>query len=302
MTPTRHRPRPWVEGVLCALVGASVLYSYITYARIPLTRPTPSDYDQAASHIRAHWKSGDLIDANPFWATRVRESLGDLPVQGFRDLVSEDLTPYRRVWLFSLFGAERREAVHRAMEAKGALAEESQFGRINVRLYTVRGHEPVRYDFRQALGEARVSIQRGDDQQECAPGPRGRWQCSREEWNYVGREILEMAGEPRAVIWAHPVSDGALTIAFECVPLGRAMTVAAGFLPAVLGYGVPVELTVEADGRMLLRRVYGPNSGFSRERIETPDLAAGLHRVTFRVTTTDDRVRHFCFTAEARGQ
>jgi hypothetical protein len=186
------------------------------------------------------------------------------------------------------------------MEARGALAEERQFGRINVRLYSVRGHEPVRYDFREALDDARVWIQRGTEERECSGGKRR--QCSAAEWNYVGREILEMAGEPRAVIWAHPVSDGALTIAFERVPFGSALSVGAGFTPTALAYGgASVELTVEAAGRLLLRRVYGPRAGFARERILTPELAGGRHRVTFRITTLDDRVRHFCFTAEARG-
>jgi hypothetical protein len=281
-------------------VALSLVYSYLTYARFPLTRPTRSDYDRATSHVREHWRPGDLIDANPFWATRVREYLGDLDVQGFRDLAREDLTPYRRVWLFSLFGAERREAVRQALEARGELVEEREFGRINLRLYAVRAPEAVRYDFRERLEEARVWVQRGEAREECSPRPRGRRQCSGGDWNYVGREIFEMADEPRAVVWAHPVSDGALTLEYDRVPLGRALTVGGGFLPAALDHGVPVQMTVSVDGRVLLRRVYDRKAAFLRERVETPGLSGGAHRVTFQIVTTDDRRGHFCFTAQVR--
>lgn len=283
-------------------MAAAVVYSYAVYVRLPLTRPTPVDYSDAAAYIRQRWQPGDLIDAAPFWATRVRQHLGDLPLRAFRDLALEDLTRYRRVWLFSSFGAERRPRVQAAMNARADLVDERQFGRINVRLYVVRGHEPVLYDFRDALHAARVRIQRGDLTHDCPAGERGRWRCSTQDWNYVGREIIEMAGEPRAVIWAHPVSESVLTIEFEGVPFGRALTLGAGFSRVAAAYGgAPVELTVEAGGRELLRRSFDARSGFARERVETPQLAGGLQHVAFRIRTMDDRVRHFCFSAEVRG-
>jgi hypothetical protein len=302
VTPRRHRRRLLAEGTICFLVAASLVYSYATYVRLSLTAPDPTDYDQSTRYIRANWEAGDLIDANPFWATRVREYLGDLPLEALRDPGGEDLTRYRRVWLFSLFGAAGPERVRRAMDDIGALLEERQFGHVNVRLYTVRAHEPVRYDFREALDEARVWIQRGDEERECVAAERGRWRCSRADWNYVGRETVEMGDEPRAVIWAHPVSDGVLTIAFAHAHVGRALVIHAGFATSALGYGgAPVEMTVETDGKVRWRQIYGPDSRFERARIETPDLAGGVHRVTFKVTTLDDRMRHFCFDAETLG-
>ena len=291
----------WVDGAVAALVALAVVWSYVTYLRLPASRPAAADYDRAAAHIRAQWAEGDLIDVNPFWATRVREYLGDLPLEAFHDVGREDLTRYRRVWLFSLFGAEQRDRVRRAMEESTRLLEQHRFGGIDVRLYAVRAPAPVRFDFRERLSEARVWVERADERTECAAGDHGRWRCSAAAWNYVGPETFEMAGEPRRVIWAHPISGAVLAIDFAKVPLGNALALGAGFLPAVLGHGVPVELTVEVDGRVVARRLYDVDEEFAEERIATPELAAGLHRVTFRIATLDDRLRHFCFRAEARG-
>jgi hypothetical protein len=290
----------WVDGAVAILVALAVVWSYVTYLRLPASRPAAADYERAAAHIRAHWADGDLIDVNPFWATRVREYLGDLPLEAYHDVGREDLTRYRRVWLFSLFGAEQRDRVRRDMEQSTRLLEQHRFGGIDVRLYAVREPAPVRFDFRERLGEARVRIERADERTECAARDHGGWRCSAAAWNYVGPETFEMAGEPRRVIWAHPVSGAVLAIDFAKVPLGPVLVLGAGFLPAVLGQGVPVELTVEVDGRMVARRLYDVDEEFAQERIATPELAAGLHRVTFRIATLDDRLRHFCFRAEAR--
>jgi hypothetical protein len=291
-----------LDGVLGLVVAAAVVYSYVTYARLPLTRPSANDYERATSHVRTRFAPGDVIDANPFWATRLREYAGDLPLEAWRDLEREDLAPYRRVWLVSLFGAERRPAVERALEGRAALSEVAQFGRINVRLYDVKGHEPVRYDFRARLDEARVWIEEAGRRRECAAEGRERRRCSPAPWNYVGAEIFEMAGEPRPVIWAHPVASGVLTIEFPDVPMGRALSIGAGFTPSGLRFpGAPVELRVDAGAQTILRRVYGAAESFSRARVDTSGLAGTRQPVRFQVRTLDDRVRHFCFAADVRG-
>ena len=302
MTPGRRRPPVSANRLACVLVLAAVAWSYATYIRLRLTRPEAPDYAQATSYVRAGFQPGDLIDANPFWATRVREYLGDLALASFRDLGREDLTRYRRLWLFSLFGAEQRDPVRRALSEKAALLDERRFGRIDVRLYEVRGHEPVRYDFRQQLDRARVWMQVRGERRDCAAGEEGRWRCSAAPWNYVGRAIFELADEPRAVIWAHPVNQATLTVEFEQVPFGQAITVAAGLTAeAARAGGAPVELAVEAAGRPVLRRSYGSDDRFLPERVDTRPLAGTVGRVTFSITTSDDRMRHFCFSAETRG-
>ena len=74
--------RQWrsTEGALAALLGLALVYSYWTYLRLPLTRPSPRDYAQATAYVSSHFQPGDLIDANPPWAIRVREYLGDRPL------------------------------------------------------------------------------------------------------------------------------------------------------------------------------------------------------------------------------
>src|SRR5262245_54637173 len=67
-----------LDVVLCAILGLVTLYGIFGYARLPLSRPRPADYAAAADYLRAHNQSGDLIDLNPFWASRLRERIGDL--------------------------------------------------------------------------------------------------------------------------------------------------------------------------------------------------------------------------------
>lgn len=137
------RVPPWrrwwsTDGALCALLCLVLVYCYWTYLWLPLTRPSPQDYAQATAYVSSHFQPGDLIDANPFWAVRVREYLGDRPLVALRRPDGEDLTLYGRLWLFSLFGAETRKAIRDGLTGRADLLEERRFGRIDVRLYRVR--------------------------------------------------------------------------------------------------------------------------------------------------------------------
>lgn len=291
-----------LDGVLFLSFVAILLYSYWTYAMLPLTRPSASDYSGATTHIRARFQPGDLIDANPFWAVRVREYLGDFPMANFRRIDREDLSAYRRLWLFSLFGAEERETIRDGLDARYSLLEERRFGRINVRLYELPEPAPVLYDFREQLHQADVWIEGRGGRRNCDTWTAGRWRCSSLDWNYVGREILEIGGEPRSVIWAHPVGDATLVIEFPEVPVGRRLSLGTGFAASAFRRrGVPVSVVVEIDGKPVSHRQQQPLPGLFVERIDTAAFQGGRHRVSFRVSSSDNHGRHFCFSARAEG-
>jgi hypothetical protein len=298
--PPDSQRRSRLDGLLFAAVAAILVYCYWTYAALRLTRPSRDDYAESTSYIRSRFEPGDLIDVNPFYPTRVRQILGDLPMASFRRPAEEDLGRYRRLWLFSLFGAERRAEI--GLDARYELLEDERFGRIDVRLYRLPEPRPLVYDFRAELERASVWIDEPMGRRHCSSWQQGRWRCSAAYWNYVGREILEIGEEPRAVIWAHPVPSGTLTIHYPDVPLGSALDLATGFDSAALRYGgSPVTLAVEIDGREVRRLEQRPVPGFFRLRIETREFRGAGHAVTFKVTTPNERWRHFCFAAEARG-
>jgi hypothetical protein len=163
-----------MKTALRILLVAVLVYSYWVYMHLALSRPSLADYERASAYVRARFQAGDLIDVAPFWAGRVREYLGDLPLASFRHLEAEDLTRYRRVWLFSLFGAEG--SAHQALAARTRLLDEQRFERIDVRLYEVLGHEPVQYDFRDRIASAHAWIAAGGAMSGTATagGSRGR--------------------------------------------------------------------------------------------------------------------------------
>jgi len=288
-----------MKAALRILLVAVLLYSYWTYVHLAMTRPSLADYERATAYIRARFQTGDLIDVAPFWAGRVREYLGDLPLASFRHLEAEDLTRYRRVWLFSLFGAEG--SAHQALAARTHLLEEQRFERIDVRLYQVLGHELVRYDFRDGIAGARVWIVAGGEGERCEVWDGHRWWLSRAASVCAGREILEIGEEPRAVVSVHPRREQAVRLEFAEVSLGLILDIAAGVPLATLGHGgAPVVLTVEVDGREVMRTSYPSRAGFFRQRVDTSGFAPGTHRVTFTADTDDEGPRPLGFAAEVR--
>jgi hypothetical protein len=295
------RPGRRRDLALCALVGGALAFSYWTYARLAPTRPSGSDYARAAAHVRGRFEPGDLVDLNPFWARRAQELLGDLPLAAFRRLDEEDLSRYRRVWLISLFGAERRPEVRRGLDARSSLLEERRFGGLDLRLYRLPEPARVLFDFREQLAQARVFVEDRGRRLSCDRWARGHWLCGVARWNTVGREIVSIGDEPRAVIWAHPVEWGVKTIEFEDVPLGRLLRLRAGFRDeAVRHGGAPATLAVEIDGREVARWLREGRPGWAALDVDTSAFGGGRRRVAFRVTTPADARRHFCFAAETR--
>ncbi|HUG52135.1 MAG TPA: hypothetical protein VMR21_00980 [Vicinamibacteria bacterium] len=299
MSALHPRGRAGANLTSCLLVGGAVLFSHATYARLWLTRPSLADYDAATAYVRARFEPGDHIEANPFWAERVRQYLGDLPLSALRHPHADDWRGHRRVWLFSVDGAEDGPK-GRLLAGLGPRLLERQFGGINVRLQQVAAPSSLLFDFRERLESARVWIESEGRRHPCRDWRGGAWHCAASPRYLASREVLEIGGDPRAVISSRPASRRTMALEFEEVGLGAALSVGAGFPAGAAREGeAPVELTVEVDGRVVLRQAYLPGSGFSRRRVATPGPAGGRHRVTFRMATAHRRPRAFGVTAQA---
>jgi hypothetical protein len=61
-----------------------------------------------------------------------------------------------------------------------------------------------------------------------------------------------------------------------------------------------VNLSLEVEGQPFWNRFYEPRSGFFRDLVGTGPLGGQPRTVTFRVRTSDDRLRHFVFAAAVR--
>ena len=153
------------------------------------------------------------------------------------------------------------------------------------------------YSFHANLSQAAASIRREGATTDCRR--RGnKLICAEHDWAFVGskRLVVEVADDP--CIWAHPYSDGDLTITFQDVPLDKA-----------LGGGHALEdraVTRTPDGadvRLVVSVEEGPTQAFVAPnvtgrrswRLDTANLA-GQHRdVTFTISTENAVRRHYCF-------
>jgi hypothetical protein len=280
---------------LALVLGAS-LYSIGFWLLGPRPQVSPADYRRAEKIVRKGWAPGDALAVRPWWAARIREYLGDLDFVQVRDLESEDLSRYSRLWVVLLPG-EQIEL------AKYSLEESFEAGDLEIVRYRLPDRAQVKYDFREQLDRAQVRMHQGPSVKPCDRWITNRWICTRRDWNYVGRMVVELGDDPRKVIWAHPSDEGPIEITYQNVPSGNTLLVHTGFTPpaARTPEGAPVTLRVSIDGREVGKVVQDNRNGYFPTRFDISAAGPGSHTVTFAVSTNHAGMRHFCFDAEVRG-
>jgi hypothetical protein len=288
--------------VLAAVVAVAAVYSIGWYIYSPLTRPSIDDYNQFSRYIHANWTRGDVLAVTPFWAERVREYAGDLKVINPPNLVDEDLGAYRRLWLLSVFNYANKRDLLGTLSHKYKLAGEQRFGRLGLYLFEMAQSGRVTYDFREQIQKAHVYVDKDGQRKECATFRDGGWRCPGNSWEYVGQETLDVDDNPRACLWSHPTTGGSVNTEFKGVPLGRRIVVHSGLTRNAtrMKEGAPVTLEVLVDGRSVLTAVNRNAPGWNIFEADTSAMAGGNHDVLFRVTTPQDGMRHYCFTADSR--
>jgi hypothetical protein len=284
---------------LALILGVS-LYSAGFWIVDPLLYPSVADYHKAEEIVRGAWAPGDVWVVKPWWAARLREYLGDLPMLQVRDLEAEDLSRYRRVWVVTLPG-------HRALGggfADGTYRTEldEDAGGLEIRRFELPAPARVVYDFREQLHTALVRLYAGGATKPCTSWVKEGWRCSPREWEYVGRVIVDLGTDPREVIWAHPHIAGPVEIGFNRVPGGRTLRVHTGLTPdaARAPEDTPVTLTVFINGREIGRVVQKDRTGYFLNEWDISHLGPGPHNVTFRVSCPRPHLRIFCFDGEIR--
>lgn len=284
-----------------SLVVASSLYAAGFWILSPRSLPTAEDVRAAGEHIRANFAAGDAIAVRPWWAARLRETVGDLPWIQVRDLAAEDLSRYARLWVWVHDGYES-ELGGPFASGTYRLEERRDFGNGALLRYALPRPARVLYDFRERLQDARVRMFNGQTAMPCPRWEQDRFVCTNRDWNYIGRMIVELGDDPREIIWAHPSDGGPMEVEYTDVPHGATLLVHTGFTPpaARAKEGAPVTLEVEVDGRVAERIVQENRTGFFPALVDLSPFGAGPHRVVFRVSTPHAGMRHFCFTAEVR--
>jgi hypothetical protein len=266
----------------------------------PLSSADLEAYKNVEQAIRKNWQAGDVISMRPWWASRIREYIGDLSFVQTRRIEDKDLSRYSRLWLVSL---EDYDQELEGPFARAIIEEERSFGQLILRRYRLPQPENIVYDFRKQLHLARVEMKTKSGRQPCSRWIEDRWICSREEWNFIGRRIHELNDEPQEVIWAHPSDAGPIEIGFDNVPGGDSLVVRSGLTPLAVSNkhpGAPVLLEVIVNGQSLAKIIRNNVNGFFSRSLDISDLGPGPHEVAFRVSAKPAGWRIFCFNAEVR--
>lgn len=260
--------------------------------------PSALDWRSAAAVLARDARPGDAVVLSPWWAERAREILpATLPVLAFPGLAGEDLLGVRRVWLLELPGApfRRRDAERELLARAGAVEGPQRLGRLELTRFDLRAPALPLAFLPDRLAGAEVALGGAP----CAQGPGGRRRCPGPPYVEVAREVREVDALPRPCLYAHPSPEGALTLRFPDVPMGRSLRGHVGIVgEAALGGNAPVRLAVSADGQELGVVEAPPRDpAWRRFELGTAAFAGRSAALTFSVTAADPARRHFCFDA-----
>ncbi len=267
----------------------------------PRAVATDGDWESAAAAVRAAYRPGDLIVFAPEWADQVgRQHLGDLVTPEMAGRADDDR--YGRVWEVSIRGAGDC----------GRILQESQHGRVRVRLCEKAPAVAVAYDFTAHLAEARVTQVPADGRRSGVEQPAlaglpdtdetacltdaGGFRCATTR---VERRTLEIDYRPRRGVLA-PVDGGLVTrIEFPSATLGAELVGYTGIHDyySRKNSDGPVDFTVFVDGQPVATVHHRNEDGWRRFAVATKP---GTHAVRFEVRAPSAAWRTFGFHAEAR--
>ena len=270
--------------------------------------PPATDWDRAAARVRASFAPGDTVVAAPAWADPLlREAAGDMI--GLADAGRSDLAAYTRVWEI----AARDRAG--AFTPPGMPAFETEVGALVLRRWDL-GPSPVLVDLVSALPEAEVHLgERACRWRRQAPRggglgtgplwPREAFVCGPSPWLFVGETVTEdLDLRPRRCVWQHPAGAEPVTTRYTDVALGERVVVYGGLFyeHERENLGLPVDLEVRAEGRLLGRLRHEDGDGWKRAEMPMPpELRGGRGRLEIAVTAPNPHMRTFCWAATVRG-
>ena len=284
-----------------AILGA-IAFALVFWARLPGRLPSEADYLAVQKTLTAEVQPGDGVALVPFWADRGKLFLHGLPIVALPDLEA-DAERYPRLWLLAQPELPRSDAARtlRALDERLVpRGEARRFGPLSLSLYEPRPGRAATLDLTAHLAEAEVSIG-GSSPVACVRAGNG-FQCPRGGWNHVAPEWHEFDELPRRCLWAHPVGEEPLSIAFAQAPIHGGLRGGFGLVgqAALLPNAAPVDLAVRIDGALVASLELAPGDpGWHPFELDLPGLAGRSHALALEVTSPNPGMRHFCVDAVA---
>ncbi|MGI6393736.1 MAG: hypothetical protein ACOX2F_03220 [bacterium] len=149
--------------------------------------------------------------------------------------------------------------------------------------------------FSRDIGEAKsVRFSKNGADFPCTKSLVSKWQCGKSDWNYVGATTAVMGGKQQKAVWAHPLSDKTLHIAFELPGEGKTIFFKTAFLETAYRSQnkSPVEVELFVDGVSVLSYL---NESVRAEYANKVSLPVGGKELEIQLKTENAGQRHFVF-------
>lgn len=259
-----------------------------------------SDWKAPSEYILEQIGPDDLINVQPNWTDDpypYLTSVGDQIARQDKPLI-EDTWDRERIWL--LVESER---IDKALEQMPFEASETKsFGDVSVVRIDVPKEPPVTYELLTHLDGAKVARVKGDKVERCTNWNERNeaWYCGRpDKWLYVGREFVDLGGDPHQCIWAHPPpKQKKLRIVFPDVPLQQTFRLRGGLNQrgARSKRATDVHLRVSVAGKWTEEKsIPARESSWKPIDFDTSELAGQTADVTVEVWAESIFDRFFCF-------
>jgi hypothetical protein len=277
--------------------------------------PSAEQWEQLAPRVRALHRPGDLVTVAPRWAEPLlRYQLGD-PYFPLELLGRTDSDSLKRAIVVSFMGQEDLEfgrwkvtqtlqtapfVIRMYENPAPAVPKARLIDRIEPRYLEVYDGEPGEPNVCAFTRQARVSTGGlGGD----PTLPATRFQCPAGGPHLVGVTTIDDEHfRPKRCIFAQPSKNGALSLVFHDVPLGKSLVGYAG-LPWLIsrdGVGTPIELAARLDGQWLGHHIVIDEAGFRRFEWDTRHRENQQAELLLTVSTANPDNRRLCFTLESR--
>lgn len=284
-----RRRRIWLWLAL-GLVALPLLWCVLAFAVEQARIPADADLVQAAELVRRGYRAGDQVAVAPEWALRGLSQLGDLNPT-FDPHLAERPPAAERLWVVA---EPEGRATLRALEARYAVDERAQLGRVEVVRFRIGAGRPYRAV--DHLAEAEVTIVARSGPVPCDRWRESRWDCEgRPDWQHVGAEWLDVDFAPRQVIWAHPPPTGErLLLRFPDVAFGARIEVLAGHTVHGAQFAkAPVQVVVRASDVEVGRLERQPGYPLQAFTIGSGEVAGRRGTLELEISTPDNGANHF---------
>jgi hypothetical protein len=220
------------------------------------------------------------------------------------DLSAEPFYQYKRIWVLNM-GDQFDPSAYKARPASigKRLQADAYLNKEPLNLVELIFDQSIQsvYNFREKLLSAKVYMDppEGVEAFRDCPLVGPRFECSREDWNYVGRVNKMVGHDDRLAIWAHPTFPP-LVIEYPEVPIGDFLAIGAGLADNCLGFveGTHVKLEIFVDDERVTEIITPNQRGWKHHIVDTSAMKEETATVRFKVSAPNISRRHFMWTGD----